>query len=950
LLVGRENEFGRIEELLGRVRSGCGAVAVLEGPAGIGKTALLAEAARRASSYGFSVLRAAGGELELQYAFGVVRQLFWPVVARGRGRGDLLEGAAGLAALPLGLSGVHADRVESRGDAASAGMHGLYWLTANLAERAPLLVAVDDAHWADEMSLRFVLYLARRVADMPVLVLVAARPAAGPGAGGLLARLGAVAGVGWVRPAPLSEPEVGRLIEQRGLRATAPRFVGACYHASGGNPFLVSELLAGLAAKAASGSADEAALVAGFTPQGIVRWVLARLAALGEDAGRLASAFAVLGPGARLADAAVLAGLEPPAAAPAADALIEAHLVVAEGGYGFVHPLVQAAVDEGLGPARRAAAHARAARLAAGRGAPLARVAAHLLAADPGLDGWAVGVLRDEAAASGAPGSAANHLERALVETQPRPVRAELLLALGEAQLQAGLAGASQRMRQALELSADPRRRAEICRALGRALFCAGDWPGAAEVFRCGLGELPDEDDDLSLELRGWHITMGGHTSAAPGGNAAPPAAAAERLRVLAGDDAPARTRMERLQLVHLVHESARSGARPHHEVARLARRAVADGALLQDSAKDPGPYAAACYGLLYAGQPDAAIAQLTQAIDLSQRHGSPIAFGVFSLARGTARYMRGELLEALADLEGASNSYGEGYEQGLPETLAFLALCLIERDDLAGAARALVLPGDQERCRAQASFRSYLYALGRLKATRGQLREGLDTLLECGHAARAWNFLNPAVNLLWRSEAALLVARLGEKDRAAELAAEDLRLAQAFGAPHALGVALRATALIEGGTRGLEQLTEAVAVLDGSGINLELARTLTEHGAALRRAGYRSDARQPLRRALDLATRCGGLGLATRARDELVTAGSRPRREHVSGAESLTASELRVAQLAAQGLTNRQIAQALFVSMKTVSTHLGHVYAKLDVTDRARLAAALPENRTQAA
>ena len=159
-----------------------------------------------------------------------------------------------------------------------------------------------------------------------------ARPAAGHGDGGLLVRLGALAEVTWLHPAPLSEPEVGRLIEQRGLRGADPRFAEACYHASGGNPFLVGELLAGLAAKAASGSAEEAALVAGFAPQGIVRWVLARLAALGEEAGRLASALAVLGPGAVLADAALLAGLEPPAATLAADALIEAHLVAAKDG------------------------------------------------------------------------------------------------------------------------------------------------------------------------------------------------------------------------------------------------------------------------------------------------------------------------------------------------------------------------------------------------------------------------------------------------------------------------------------------------------------------------------------------------------------------------------------------------------------------------------------------
>ena len=509
MLVGREGELGCIEELLGRARSGCGAVAVLEGPAGIGKTALLAEAARQAGDYGFSALRASGGELEREYAFGVVRQLFWPVVAPGRGRGDLFEGAAGLAARPLGLPDVQAVRAESRGDAASAGMHGLYWLTADLAERAPVLVAVDDAHWSDEMSLRFVLYLARRVADLPVLMLVAARPAAGPGDGGLLARLGALAGVAWLRPVPLREPEVGRLIAERGLRGADPRFVGACYHASGGNPFLVSELLVGLAANAVSGSADEAALVAGLAPQGIVRWV---------------------------------------------------------------------------------------------------------------------------------------------------------------------------RIREAVELSADPRRRAGAYRALGRALLSAGDWAGAAEAFRRGLGELAGQDDELFLELRGWSITLGRDGS---------PAAAAAVLSARDQGDAPARTRIERLQLAQLAYESGISGAQPYQQVACLARRALAGGALLNDGATDTGPYSAACYALTYAGEPAAAAVELTRAIELSQRRGSPVGFGWFCLLRGMARYMRGELVEALADLDSARNTYGEGYEHGMPATLAFLALCLIERDDTAAAARA---------------------------------------------------------------------------------------------------------------------------------------------------------------------------------------------------------------------------------------------------------------------
>lgn len=140
----------------------------------------------------------------------------------------------------------------------------------------------------------------------------------------------------------------------------------------------------------------------------------------------------------------------------------------------------------------------------------------------------------------------------------------------------------------------------------------------------------------------------------------------------------------------------------------------------------------------------------------------------------------------------------------------------------------------------------------------------------------------------------------------------------------------------------GLEQLAEAAAMFERAGTGLELARTLTEQGALLRRVGRRRDAREPLRRGLDLATGCGALAISRRAREELIAAGAKPRRERISGVEALTASELRVARLAAQGLTNRQIAQALFITMRTVSAHLGQAYSKLDIGDRAQLASLL--------
>jgi tetratricopeptide (TPR) repeat protein len=476
---------------------------------------------------------------------------------------------------------------------------------------------------------------------------------------------------------------------------------------------------------------------------------------------------AVLDGAAEVTLAAELAGVDRVVAELSADRLAAAQILAPARPLEFFHPLIGAAIREDMAPGACRVAHRRAAELLYRRGdASLARVAMHLVASGPAGDGWVVEVLRAaarEELASGAPVSAASCLERALAEVQPPAIRAELLLELGEAQLQAGLSGALQRIREALELSTDPRRRAAICLALGRALFNVGDWRAAREALRCGLAELPDADDDLSLELRSWYMMLGRKGS---------PAVREGRLKELLEDHSPSRTRIERLLLAQLAYDALRSGAQPHGEVARLARRALADGALLEDSATHTGPYSAlACYALLYAGEPDELIVQFDRAIDLSRHRGSPVAFAQLSGLRGTVQYFRGALLEALADLESAIGTYVEGHERWLPGTLGFMALCLLERDDLAGAARTLVLP-------AASSHISYVYALGRLRAAEGQLREGLDTLLECDRSLRVRNIPNPAANPPWRAEAAVLAARLGEHAQAAELVAEELRLA----------------------------------------------------------------------------------------------------------------------------------------------------------------------------
>jgi DNA-binding CsgD family transcriptional regulator len=195
-----------------------------------------------------------------------------------------------------------------------------------------------------------------------------------------------------------------------------------------------------------------------------------------------------------------------------------------------------------------------------------------------------------------------------------------------------------------------------------------------------------------------------------------------------------------------------------------------------------------------------------------------------------------------------------------------------------------------------------------------------------------------------WRSVAARSLTALGDAQRARELGAEDLRLARLWGTPAGIGLAIRTTALVGDADRRIELLGDAIEVVRRSPARLELARALVDLGAACRRCGLVGEARVHLREGLDLAHELGALALAGQAREELIAAGGRPRRDAIRGRDALTPSELRVAQLAASGQTNRQIAQALFVTRRTVETHLTSSYEKLGIKSRSELAAALAE------
>jgi DNA-binding CsgD family transcriptional regulator len=270
----------------------------------------------------------------------------------------------------------------------------------------------------------------------------------------------------------------------------------------------------------------------------------------------------------------------------------------------------------------------------------------------------------------------------------------------------------------------------------------------------------------------------------------------------------------------------------------------------------------------------------------------------------------------------------------------AELLKVLIDRDEIGAAEDVLERTIDPQGSRSLEAAR-FLFARARLHGAQGRLQEAHQDFIECGRLCVGIDLVT-FLGAPWQGEAALVSSALGDTGEARRLARQQLELACAFGRPRTLGISLRVCGVIEGGEPGLELLGEAVKTLERSQSALELARAVSDYGAALRRAGSRVQARAELERALDIAHRCGARRIAASARAELIAAGAKPRRDAITGRDALTAGELRVARLAAEGLTNRDIAQALFVTTSTAKAHLNRIYRKLDITRRDQLPAAL--------
>ena len=573
----RESELAAVVQLLDTAAAGRGSLLMFEGEAGIGKTRLVGTALELARVRSFEVLRAVGGEMERELPFGVALQLYEPRVRRAAGpeRDELLAGAAALAAPLL------QDTPRARGARSEALslFHGLFWVTCNLAQRSPMLIAVDDAQWADRSSLESLLYLAQRLDELPVALLVAGRPGEAGAAGEVLARLAAHAVARVLRPAPLSAPAVGALVRER-FPDCADEFVQACRQATTGNPFLVHELLAALSADGVEPSAAAAPYVSAYAPERIKRSVLVRLARLPPGAAALARAVVILGDDAALRHAAALADLDVDLATDLLEALSGAGILTPAEPIAFGHPLLRASLEADIALPERERLHARAARLLAGEDAAVERVAAHLLHTRPLADRWVIDRLRDAARAAGtrgAPSSAVSYLRRALAEPPPTAVRIEVLVDLADAETAVGVPEAPRRLEEAATLAQGNQNRARILLRLGRALYLQGELAEAAGTFDRGLAELPDEE--VAAELQAEWVAVS---------RLIPPWRRAARIRVAAFVEhpPPGITHGQRLLLARVA-ELLISADERSDRTRELALRALGDNALLAAETAD---------------------------------------------------------------------------------------------------------------------------------------------------------------------------------------------------------------------------------------------------------------------------------------------------------------------------------------------------------------------------
>ena len=928
-LLEREFQLEAIERAIGSAGSGNGVLVLIEGEAGAGKTTLLRAASEIARSNGIRELSAGGNELEQGFPYGAIRTLLEREVAAEPEPSKLLSGAAAHTAALL-------PTVEGRESAPDPMVlcHGIYWLISGLADRTPLAITVDDVQWVDAESLEALVYLSRRVVDLPLALILALRSGERGIGRNAIEQLRRIEAGSRLDLAPLSATGVGALIASVGSREPSARLVLGCREATGGNPFLLIELLRALPAGCEDLDDDEIDALIAEAGRDHSASILSRLSALGSDAVVVAEAISVLEPNARPSHVAALAGVVHEQAIAGIGALIGGGVLRDRSPVEFAHPLIREAVHGSISTPRRAWLHGRAARVLAEAEADPDSVAAQLLLADPQGDPWVVDRLRDAAAgalARGAPRAAAGYLRRAELEP-PRPSdRPTVRAALGQALLRADDPEGLDVLGALLAPGGPRERDFELASVLATSLGVRGRTDEAAAVIEPLLPLLGPEEKEIRMELLGTLATLSLLGLERIGKGAIPP-----EKPIPDPGSRGARHWMKQASLLIAF------GVGEIRHARALVESATADAEAVRLDAEAGNPPLAASVALALADHGDLVDPLLAIGAEVATGRGAMMTFPAIEAMRLHCSFGDGELRSAQAAGDVALRLQGDSW------FFPWRAVCA------AMAARTAVARGqldDAGSYRDRGVPEPLHGAIGAIDlCARGELHlAGRDPgrARDCFAAAqRRVEWLSHPNAEVFPHLPGLARCALAEGDAtsARELAEHALADADATGNGRSRGIALLTLGAVATGTERLELHEQAVETLAPTRARLRHGQALVELGAALRRSNHRREARARLTEGLDIAHRCGAQPLVEAARTELAATGARPRREVVSGIDSLTPSELRVARMATDGMSNPEIAQALFVTKKTIETHLRHAFQKLDIKGRGELRTALVE------
>lgn len=859
----------------------CGGLLAFTGPAGGGKTTLLNEVRRRAAERECTGLFAKGVEQEQSLAFHMVRQLFQPLLASysESERRETLGDWYGIVGPCVGLCPPAAEGATPDPQGVR---DGLDWVVTHVAvQRGPLVLTVDDLHWADAESMAWLTSFARRVEELPVLMLVAYRP---DELGEEAAKFTDMVERNRGRPldlAPLSPSAVADLMRE-GLDTEADDdFCQEAWLVTGGNPFETVELVAKVGDRHLAPIRENAHALRDLAAETWGGGLVDRLHELGQVAMRLSWAVAVLGSEANPCLAASLAALGQAEFSQAADVLRAERILTYGPALEFVHPLIATAIYRAIPIATRVALHGKAAweLLEAGQGP--AAAARHLLETQPEGDAWAAEQLLEAAREylrRGAPEAARRCLSRALREPPPAELRATVLYELGSPALMQDPTATANHLRAALEEPGLPSAlRQSIVIRLMRALAYCDRLAEASDVATRETDRATDSHMRLRMFME--HFMVAGittHSREVP--------VLSRRLtqltRRLSG-----RNQTERY-LFGLRAWNAMVRGEPAETALRYAERALgSEGMRWTDEEWGFEVPSLVALTFLYCDRPHRAEELYTAAIEEYEQQGwrgVHLALG-YSLL-GYIRFWKGRLTDAedfvraglqLADRLGPAGIHAQWY------ALGGLIEILIARGESASAEELAASRGFGKPFPSVLTLPDVQTVHGDLLLARGRESEAAEVLTEVGHRLDLRGMRNPAW-CPWLSHLAL-ASRSTEPAHALELARDALRRAERFGTATAVGHAVRVLARVTEGPEGIAQLRRAVTVLERAPSSYEHASALVELGTALRRAGRLAEAAGPLYRGVDLAARCDAGGVAAQARDELVAAGLRPRRLDVT-------------------------------------------------------------------